>query len=206
MLRRDEGFTLIELLVAVVLIGVIMVPLTEVVISYLRNTDTTTARQVESHDQQIAAAYWQQDVSSIGVRSPYDAASQSFPLQRSVNTVFPCALPGGASPVVVLAWNQYDSFGSPTTISVAYATITGKTQLIRVHCMGSTVDSNEVIARALDPSVTPAVACLTGTGGTSCTGSGSDVPQSINLKFTVKDPSGKGQQYVVSLDGQRRQT
>ena len=201
MLRRDEGFTLIELLVAVVLIGVIMVPLSEVVISYLRNTDTTTARQVESHDQQIAAAYWQQDVSSIGVRSPYDAVTQSFPMQQSVNMSSPCTPPPPATQVVALAWNQYDSSGNPTTISVVYALDGTKTQLVRRHCTGSTVDSSDVLARALNPATAPTVTC----SGT-CTGTGQNVPRSITLKFSVKDPSGKGQPYDVTLDGQRRQT
>ena len=65
-----------ELVVTVVILGIIVVPLTGVVLAYLRNTVDTEARLTESHDVQFAAAYWQRDVASIGVRSStYDPAN-----------------------------------------------------------------------------------------------------------------------------------
>jgi prepilin-type N-terminal cleavage/methylation domain-containing protein len=208
MLRRrgEDGFTLVELLVAVVILGIIMVPLATVMIGFLRNTDAVTARLGESHDQQTAAAYWQQDVSSIGLRSStYDIANHTFPLLQSVNTSFGCAVPAGTTPVVVLAWNSYDSAGSATSISFAYLRDATRTQLLRLHCTGSTVDSSATLAHELDAAVAPTVAC-TGTGGTACTGSGSNVPATVSLSFSVRDTSGKGQPYSVTLNGQRRQT
>ena len=197
--RRDDGFTLIELLVAVVILGVIMVPLATVMIGYLRNTDSIAARFGESHDQQIATAYWQQDVSSIGVRSStYDQASHTFPLRPSVNTAFPCPATGLTS-VVVLSWNHYDSSGSATPISVGYFTDASRTQLIRLHCTGSTVDSTAVLAHELDPSTPPVVTC-------SSTCADANVPTSVSLAMSVKDSSGNGLPYSVTLTGQRRQT
>jgi len=77
--RADDGFTLVELVLAILIIGVITVPLSNAVIAYLHNADATTARLLESHDAQIASAYWAQDVASIGIRnttSPY-ALNQS---------------------------------------------------------------------------------------------------------------------------------
>jgi len=196
--RKDDGYTLVELLVAIVIIGVIVTPIANAVISYLHNTDTTAARLNESHDQQIAAAYWQQDVSSIGVRSStYDTTTHNFPLQQSVNNAFPCA-PAPASPLVTLSWNAYDSSGTGTLISVAYFRDDTATKLIRVHCTGSTVDSTATLAHDLDPAAPPTVDC-----GGSCT---STVPAAISLTFTVRDASDRGQPYTVKLSGQRRQT
>ena len=72
-----------------------MVPLTGVVLAYLRNTVDTQARLTESHDVQFAAAYWQRDVASIGVRSSdlRQLASHSFPLLQSVDLCRRCAVP-----------------------------------------------------------------------------------------------------------------
>jgi prepilin-type N-terminal cleavage/methylation domain-containing protein len=67
--RPDDGVSLIELLVAIVLLGVIAVPLGNAVISFFRNTNATTNRLAESHDSQISSAYFAQDVQSIGVRA-----------------------------------------------------------------------------------------------------------------------------------------
>ena len=73
----------------VAIIGIIGSALTGVVISYLKTTADTESRLVESHDVQFAAAYWQRDVSSIGVRS-YDPGTKTFPLQQSVNVTPAC--------------------------------------------------------------------------------------------------------------------
>jgi prepilin-type N-terminal cleavage/methylation domain-containing protein len=201
--RGDGGFTLVELLITIVILGVIAVPLSQVVLSYFVSTATTTARLTESHDEQIAAAYWQQDVASIGVRAAYDPSSQTFALQQSVNRAFPCALPSPSSAVVTLAWNAYDSSGTATLVSVAYVTQATATQLVRVQCTGSTVDSTAVLTH--DLAAQPTVTC-TGGGVTSCADATGKVPTSISMALSVSDPSGKGQPYTVTLTGQRRQT
>lgn len=197
--REDDGYTLVELLVAIVIIGIIVAPIANAVIGYLHNTDTTAARLNESHDQQIASAYWQQDVSSIGVRSStYDQTTHNFPLQQSVNNAFPCS-PAPASPLITLSWNQYDSSGSATLNSVAYYRDATSTQLLRVHCTESTVDSTATLAHNLDPATAPVVRC----DGGSCT---SAVPASMSLTFTTGDPSDPRKLTAVTLSGQRRQT
>jgi prepilin-type N-terminal cleavage/methylation domain-containing protein len=203
---RDGGFTLIELLIVIVILGVITLPLGELLITYFRNTTQTTLRLNESHDGQVTNAYWQQDVASVGVRGPWDSANNTFPLAQSVNTGFPCSLPAGvASPFVVLAWDQFDSAGAPTRISVAYATQASGKQLVRLHCTTTTLDSNVVLAHNL--ASVPAVTCA-GPGGSSCTGGGANVPATISLPLSIHDssPANTGATYVVTFIGQRRQT
>ena len=143
--RRDDGFTLPEMVITVAIIGMISAGLAGVVISFLKTTTATQSRLTESHDVQFAAAYWQRDVASIGVRS-YDSGTKSFPLQQSVNVTPACSLPSG-TPVVTLAWSKYtssDSTATPITVTVSYVARvdTGGYNLLRTRCTGSTVDSS----------------------------------------------------------------
>jgi prepilin-type N-terminal cleavage/methylation domain-containing protein len=203
--RSEAGFTLIEMLVAIVIMGVVSIPLGNAMISYLRNTATTGARIGESHDAQISSAYWAQDIASIGVRDGYDSIAKTFPLQQSVNTSYPCVLPTGSSTLVVLAWDQTDAAGAVSPVRVAYVTRAGGTELYRQQCTGSTPDAGAVLAHELDPATPPVLVC-DGSGGSTCTGSDGAVPARISLTLRIKDPSGKGQPYSVVLSGQRRQS
>ncbi len=203
MKHTDDGFTLVELLVAVVIIGIIMVPLSNLFIGFLRTDGTASARLDESHDAQIGATYWAQDVASIGIRQAYDPATKTFPLAQSVNVAFPCSTPADSSTVAVLGWDELDSSGAATAVRVAY--VTSGTSLIRLRCDGGTLQSTATLAHELDTASPPTVVC-SGSGGSSCTGSGSAVPQKITLTFSVKDSSGKGQPYTLALAGQRRQS
>ena len=75
--RGDAGFTLVELVVAIVLLGIIAVPLGSALLSFFRNTNATSDRLAESHDAQISSAYFGQDVQSIGVRNWSNPAGHS---------------------------------------------------------------------------------------------------------------------------------
>src|SRR4051794_14957579 len=193
-LRNDSGFTLIELLISIVILGIIAVPLSNVVIGYLLNSTTTSARLSESHDEQIANAYWQQDVASIGVRGDYDPAAGTFPLMQSVGITFPCTLPAGSTTVTTLAWNQYDSSGTPTQISVAYVTkpagAVGQLQLLRVSCTGNTPgtvpDSTATVAHYLN-----AVPTISSAGDPN-------IPTSMSMQLSVQNLTDKGQPYTVT--------
>lgn len=212
--RTDSGFTLIELLITMVIIGVITLPLGNLVIGYFRNTVQTQARANVSHDEQIAAAYWQQDVSSIGVRdTTFNSTTHTFPLSGSgsVTQSFPCSLPAAATTQIVLSWTAYSSAGAATGVSVDYATInhaadSGK-DLIRLQCStssgGSSLTSTTNLAYYLSASPTCSadsaafVACTTLSGIT---------PSTLDIKLAVADPSNRGLPYSVTLTGQRRQT
>jgi prepilin-type N-terminal cleavage/methylation domain-containing protein len=204
----DAGFTLVELVVTVAIVGIIVAGVTGVVISYLKHTVDTEARLTESHDVQFAAAYWQRDVASIGVRSAVydtDPGVHSFPLEQSVN-VSPCAGPG--SPVVTLAWSEYtspDSSASPDTVKISYrAEPRGdRFALIRVRC--GTNPSTVELADNLD--AVPETICRQADGDPQCDGAGDNVPVIVKMRLSVLDPEGHGPpSYTATLTGERRQT
>jgi len=202
----ERGFTLIELLLVIVIIGIIAVPLNNVVIGYFRNTDETTARLKESHDVQIASAYWAQDVASIGHRldGPTYGLVQSIEVGSATATAaWPYQCGTGGTVVVRFAWDDFSTAGANTFTEVTYQTPSGKpTELHRIRCNGSaTPASDTVMAHELDPAQAPALGCPT--LPTTC---GTPVPTTVKLTLNLKDPKDRNSSaYSVTLTGQRRQ-
>lgn len=224
--HADGGFTLIELVVTIAIIGFIVAALTGVVMMYMKATVSTSARLTESHDVQFAAAYWQRDVSSIGVRSTvYDnsvGGTHTYPLTKSVaapDTTSPklagCTLPSG-TPIITLAWNSYTAAADvPTKVTVTYvAQASGSVyQLRRVRCTGTATspDSSLIVARNLTAAILApsAVSCknASGTPLGSCAGSGAAVPAIVTLTLVSTDlDNNDGSTYTATLTGERRQT
>jgi prepilin-type N-terminal cleavage/methylation domain-containing protein len=207
---RDEGgFTLIELLIVIVILGVIVVPLGNVVISYFENTTATQARMNESHDAQLAAAYFGQDVASVGVRQ---SAAPTALLAQSIWTgvangsgTYPCGSSGTA--IVLLVWDDIPVAGTVTLgydrVAYTIETVSGQTQLHRITCAGSSaIVTDTVVAHDVNPAVSPSVAC-----SSACTGTGTSVPQQVTLTLSIHDPgSAPGTSYLIKLTGQRRST
>lgn len=215
-LRRDErGFTLIELLVAIVILGIIAVPMANVVIGYLHNADATTGRLSESHDAQISAAYFSADVASLGVRSTTYSADPSapYPLNQSIEQnapatsgLFPCGGAGIPNAVIRFGWDDYAgaAAAAPTRMRVAYVSqpdAAGQSQLHRLVCAGSAgVVTDTVIAHDL---VSVTASCTP----SPCSGSAAATPLTVTLTLAVHDSASAGApNYQFTLTGQRRQS
>jgi prepilin-type N-terminal cleavage/methylation domain-containing protein len=196
----DRGLTLPEVMIAITILAIIVVPLTEALIGFVRNTDATTRRMNESHDIQLASTYFTRDIQKLGVR---DWSSATLTLLQSVNNpTYPCTGPG--TPVLSLAWDDPTTVsGPPTVIRVTYLVrdVGTEHQLRRLLCRGSaTVESDIVVAHNLVGTPGPAVC-----EPSPCTGAGNAVPQRVSLTVTVKDPAGPSPT-TVTLTGQRGQS
>jgi prepilin-type N-terminal cleavage/methylation domain-containing protein len=199
--RDDRGFTLVELLVTIVILGVVAVPLGNAIIGWLHNSEATTDRLALSHDAQISAAYFAQDVASVGLReSAYPYPSKQS-IERNVPAdggLYPCG--GASTPQAVIRFAWTDPTGASTTqiVRVAYYLRPAGvvSELRRIKCNGSATESDVPLAHYVDP------ATVNPTCSSSC--EDATVPQKVTLSFSVTKPSVGP--YQISLTGQRRQT
>jgi prepilin-type N-terminal cleavage/methylation domain-containing protein len=201
--RGDDGFTLVELLVSIVILGFIMAAVTGVVISYLKDTNSTVGRLQESHDAQISAAYFTQDAESAGLR----ATATPFALQSSIDDStgswpYPCAT-AGTTPLIRFAWNDYtDVSGNPGQVRVAYVINTAHTELHRLTCLNNaTVLTDTVLAHELDPANQPTAAC----SPSPCASYTTTLPATVSTILTIKDQYHVGSTFTVTLTGHPRQ-
>ena len=203
--NSDDGFTLIELLITTVILGVITIPLANLVISYFTTSTVTSGRLNESHDEQIAAAYFAKDVASVGTRSsvsPYGATQSIWTGGFPVGS---CGLGGGGTSLILIrwddkSWNSTTQTESATVNSAGYyiRTLSGQNQLHRVYCTGATQRSDIVLAHDVNSAGPNLATC-------SSTCSATALPATVALQLAIKDPGGKGQPYALTLNGQRRQ-
>ena len=206
--RRDAGFTLVELVTVITVIGIILVPMTEFLRSFFDNYPATVARLADSHDLQIATAYFSEDVANTGLRGgdPGYAPQQSV---WTATTGFPpgtyCGKSAGTS-ILLLKWNDGSvsgsgSGGTEPVNSALY--LTEGTELHRIYCQGNDVtQSDSVLAHNFVPPGPDPITC-----SSSC--NGSIPPATITFTLNVKDTKDdQHDQTVVStnLTGQRRQT
>ena len=200
--RDDRGFTLVELIVTIVILGIIAVPLSNALISFFQHSDETTHRLSESHDAQITAAYFAQDVGSLGRR---DWTAAPFPLVQSVETGV--ARRRGAVPVRHGEYPERGpvALGRPVgrrrrrrVVRVSYVleTISGQQQLHRIKCVG--LDTNR------RPGGRPQRRFGGGDLLHHCTAAA--VPQTVTMTLNLKFKGTNDPIFTVTLTGQRRQT
>jgi prepilin-type N-terminal cleavage/methylation domain-containing protein len=206
--RGDEsGFTLVELVITIVIMGVITLPLANFVLAYFKNYAQTESRLSDSHDTQIAAAYFSQDVANAGLRD-----ATNLPKTSVWTGGFPSDSCGSAlgTPVLLLQWDDWTAAGgtgTDTIDSAAYVPVSGTLQ--RVFCTqpvsGSmTTRSTTTVVHNLvypDAGNTAPVACPT-----SAAQCGTATPPAVvNLKLSIKAPADTAVSYVT-LSGLRRQS
>lgn len=204
---REEGFTLVELLITVVIMGIISLSLGSAFTSFLQNTDTTIRRLYESHDAQISATYFAQDVASVGDRDSSDVLLQSVETSGTAQFPTSCGGAGDPTPIVGFAWDDPTSTTASSQVRVVYLirTVSSERQLHRLVCLGSstTPSSDTVLVHNVSITAAPTVTCAS---PTTCAGTGSAVPQSVTLVLSIKNPATTGAAMTITLTGQRRQT
>jgi prepilin-type N-terminal cleavage/methylation domain-containing protein len=199
-LRASEsGFTLIELIMAIVIMGILTVPLANFVLAYFDNYQTTQNRLSDSHDIQIATAYFSQDVANT---STVTTISASFPA-----TYCGHAWPG--TPVVLFQWQAWSvtsgAGGLPTGASSSISAVYVKegSTLHRLYCGGPGSSDVTVVHNLLSASPQ----CFT-VAGVSATCDGATAPPKVRLTLSISSGStdSAAPEQPVTLDGQRRQT
>jgi prepilin-type N-terminal cleavage/methylation domain-containing protein len=196
----DRGVTLVEVLVAITLLAIIMVPLSNALIAFFRNTNATNNRLAYSHDEQIAAAYFAQDVQSLGVRAttaPF-ALQPSIEINAAYNTGFACGLAGTPAAQLRMAWDEPTDATHTQRVIVSYVveTVGGVQQLHRLRCVaGATPSVDLVVVHNL---LSYAAPVMTPTGSTT--------PIAISWTLNIRAAYDTGTPLVIVLYGQRRQT
>jgi prepilin-type N-terminal cleavage/methylation domain-containing protein len=204
----DGGFTLVELVITIVIMGIITIPLGNFTLAYFKNYTETQARLGDSHDVQIAAAYFSQDIAGTGLRSAPTATPANDP-QQSVWTAPTGTYCGSGSgtAVLLLKWDDWtvsggsgSYTGSAAVHSVAYVAQSGT--LRRVYCASgsATTSATTVVHNLVYPdgaNATP-VTC-----STNCTAS--TAPGTVSLKLSIRGDTDTSISYVT-LSGQRRQS
>jgi prepilin-type N-terminal cleavage/methylation domain-containing protein len=176
--NRDGGFTLIELLITVAIMGVITVPLANFVIAYFANLTQTQARLSASHDVQIAAAYFSQDVQEMN--------------QLVTPTGSSCGSARGTTVLLMTTddWTVANNTGTDNVHNIAYVAVAGT--LHRIYCAsGSTISSDATIVHNY---ASASVSCIP-----SCTGA----PSSVTLNVTINS---SGDTQTVPFVGDRRES
>jgi prepilin-type N-terminal cleavage/methylation domain-containing protein len=203
--NRDQGFTLIEVVLTITILGVIAVPLGIFLATFLRSYPQTENRISDSHDMQVATAYFSKDVANAGMRetAPPYKPTLSVWTANSPSPPAPYCGSGAGTLVLLLRWDSWSvttvngqTTGNNTPASAAYVNESGS--LHRLYCAsGAVISSDSTLVHGLsDASVQCPGGCDTATP-----------PAEIDLALTIAtgsfDQSTPG---TIVLSGHRRQS
>jgi len=152
--REDSGFTLIEVLIVVVVLPLVIGAIALGFITLLQNKDATSQRFSDSHDAQIASAFFVRDVKSA------DTVSTS--------SVSICSK---TSYLVGFSWSSLNSSGTSVTNASVYTIDATAGTIDRTSCTTSSSSVTVVhnsIPLASGATVTSCPASGIGVGATKC--------------------------------------
>lgn len=148
--RREEGaFTLIEVLVALLVLGIIMVPLTAAFIESIKRSNEVEATIGANADAQRIASWWTKDVHNV-------EANGYIPANSGLQCLKSGTLGGTEFPLVTFIWNTQTSSipdpEDPGDVALAktatwYVDGTGpNAQLVRRYCRGGEFEREDFVA------------------------------------------------------------
>ena len=196
-LAADGGYTLIELLSTVIILGIIVLPLGNFMLAYLQNSTDTRDRIADSHDIQIATAYFSEDVANMGVRD----SSGNLQASAWTSATSPYCGSGAGSLVLLLSWSAVNTTTvggvttetTPKVSSAAYVNESGA--LHRVYCdSGNSTVSDTTMAHNFAGAT---VVC-----DTTC--SGVTPPATVTLNLSIASTGDRTAPDPVPLIGHRR--
>src|SRR5437899_1512408 len=153
-LEDERGFTLVELVLAVVISTIVITAMATAFIEILRNSGTADARRAESHDAQIAAAYFAEDVQSTGVRDTDVSATPQQSIETGVaydEGLYRCGSDGTPRALLRMAWDEF-TFDAATNSEV-------KTRVVVVYVVdtsGIERQLHRIVCRTTPPPAGPA--------------------------------------------------
>jgi prepilin-type N-terminal cleavage/methylation domain-containing protein len=161
-LRRshgDQGFTLYELLIVLAILPIVIGGLAVVLISNFTTSGSVVTRLTDSHDTQIASAYFVRDV-----QTAQSVSAATSPL---------CASAKLSGQLLGLSWS---SNGHAYAVTYGLSTTPPASWLIRTFCVDGSVSTTSTVAANVFSTPPPSPAITNDCGGTSsCARSGAHV-------------------------------